>query len=221
MMPPRTPPAEPPAIPPGTPPTTPTLPMSGGSSSSLIIATFFGITVGAIIWPLLNQARYGLDDSLHGRRGRRRRWRRSGSDKERGEHPLGQRFRVDQRNQNHDAHDSDLDDGGENHGPRACSSASDCADDTTRSSNIWLPPCGCRHALFGCGSGANGGSLTPIFVPNNHDGCCNTETGVRSYHNSHHHGKRESAKNLAAHDSTVPERSERSVRWSESCARSV
>src|ERR1700735_3431329 len=51
IIPPSTPPAEPPAIPPGTPPTTPTAPTSGGSSSSLIISTFFGITVGAIILP--------------------------------------------------------------------------------------------------------------------------------------------------------------------------
>src|ERR1700675_4452284 len=51
IMPPRTPPADPPGTPPGTPPTTPTAPTSGGISSSLIMFTFLGITVGDIILP--------------------------------------------------------------------------------------------------------------------------------------------------------------------------
>src|SRR3984957_16655889 len=51
IIPPSTPLAEPPGTPPGTPPTTPTAPTSGGISSSLIMFTFFGMTVGAIILP--------------------------------------------------------------------------------------------------------------------------------------------------------------------------
>src|SRR5580698_5445275 len=51
--PPITPPSTPSAEPPATPPTTPAeLPTSGGCSSSLMILTFFGITVGVVSWPL-------------------------------------------------------------------------------------------------------------------------------------------------------------------------
>src|ERR1035437_639212 len=72
--------------------------------------------------------------------------------------------------------------------------------DTTSWSNMMLSPCGCRRALIGCGSGAHGCSLsTMILIPKHHDRCCDTKTGVRSYHNSYHHGKRECAKHLAAH----------------------
>src|SRR5271170_4966774 len=67
-------------------------------------------------------------------------------------------------------------------------------------SNMMLSPCGCHHALLGCGSGAHGHSPTArILAPNNHDGRCNSKTGVRSYHNTDHHGKRERAENLATH----------------------
>src|SRR6478672_13707740 len=55
MMPPITPPGVPPGTPPGTPPTTPTAPeLGGGSSSSLITATSFGLTLGAIRRPASN-----------------------------------------------------------------------------------------------------------------------------------------------------------------------
>src|SRR3954466_7181709 len=55
IMPPRTPPGVPPATPPGTPPTTPATPeLGGGSSSSLIVATSLGITLGAISLPASN-----------------------------------------------------------------------------------------------------------------------------------------------------------------------
>src|ERR1044071_4390868 len=55
MMPPSTPPGAPPATPPGTPPTTPATPeVGGGSSSSLIVATSFGTTFGAISFPASN-----------------------------------------------------------------------------------------------------------------------------------------------------------------------
>src|SRR5579883_1950940 len=48
--PPITPPADPPATPPGTPPTMPP-PISGGSASSLIILTSFGIAFGVTSFP--------------------------------------------------------------------------------------------------------------------------------------------------------------------------
>ena len=55
IIPPSTPPAVPPATPPGTPPTTPATPeVGGGSSSSLIVATSFGTTFGAISLPASN-----------------------------------------------------------------------------------------------------------------------------------------------------------------------
>src|SRR5438067_12401431 len=55
IIPPRTPPGAPPATPPGTPPTTPPTPaLGGGSSSSLMVATSFGTTFGAISLPASN-----------------------------------------------------------------------------------------------------------------------------------------------------------------------
>src|SRR5579872_2112135 len=55
IMPPSTPPGVPPATPPGTPPTTPPTPeVGGGSSSSLIVATSLGMTLGAISLPASN-----------------------------------------------------------------------------------------------------------------------------------------------------------------------
>src|SRR5689334_5570369 len=55
IMPPRTPPGVPPATPPGTPPTTPATPeVGGGSSSSLMVATSLGMTLGAINLPASN-----------------------------------------------------------------------------------------------------------------------------------------------------------------------
>ena len=39
-----------------------------------------------------------------------------------------------------------------------------------------------------------------IFIPKHHNRRCDAKTGVRSYHNSHHHGKGESAQHLAAHE---------------------
>src|SRR5579862_1582039 len=53
IIPPITPPAAPPGTPPGTPPTTPPED-GGGSSSSLIMATSFGTTLGAIRRPASN-----------------------------------------------------------------------------------------------------------------------------------------------------------------------
>src|ERR1035437_4790269 len=55
MMPPRTPPGVPPATPPAMPPATPPTPEEGGgSSSSLISATCFGVLFGAINLPASN-----------------------------------------------------------------------------------------------------------------------------------------------------------------------
>src|SRR6188474_1014487 len=55
IMPPSTPPGVPPATPPGTPPTTPATPeVGGGSSSSLMTAISFGMTLGAISLPASN-----------------------------------------------------------------------------------------------------------------------------------------------------------------------
>src|SRR5579872_5855831 len=54
MMPPITPPGLPPGTPPATPPTTPAEADGGGSSSSLIMATSFGIALGAIRRPASN-----------------------------------------------------------------------------------------------------------------------------------------------------------------------
>src|SRR5207302_7100432 len=54
IMPPRTPPGAPPATPPGTPPTTPPTLVGGGSSSSLMVATSLGMTLGAISLPASN-----------------------------------------------------------------------------------------------------------------------------------------------------------------------
>src|SRR5271170_7922679 len=53
---------------------------------------------------------------------------------------------------------------------------------------------------LGCGSSASDTPLTSELAPKHHDGSGNAETGVCSYHNSHHHSKREAAKNLAAHE---------------------
>src|ERR1700730_11192724 len=55
MMPPSTPPGVPPATPPGIPPTTPTAPEeTGGSSSSLMVATSLGTLLGAMSLPASN-----------------------------------------------------------------------------------------------------------------------------------------------------------------------
>src|SRR5215472_9021954 len=71
----------------------------------------------------------------------------------------------------------------------------------TRSSNMFLPPCSGHHSSIGCGSGPNGSSpLTMILVPKHHDRCRNPKTGVCSYHNSHHHGKREGTQYLPSHE---------------------
>src|SRR5271169_1272726 len=67
--------------------------------------------------------------------------------------------------------------------------------DSTKSSNIFYAS-HATAARLGCGSSAYSGSLTPKLVPNHDDGGCNAETGVCSYHNSHHHSKREAAQNL-------------------------
>src|SRR5271170_1623223 len=70
--------------------------------------------------------------------------------------------------------------------------------DSTKSSNMaWT-----SHATavrLGCGSSANDGLLTSKLAPHHYDGGGNAKTGVCSYHNSHHHSKREAAENLAAH----------------------
>src|SRR5580704_13584983 len=62
-----------------------------------------------------------------------------------------------------------------------------------------LPPCSCRYTLIGRGSGANGSSLSSILVPQHHDGRRNSKAGVRTYHNSYHHSKRERSKNFPTH----------------------
>src|SRR5580658_11371538 len=70
--------------------------------------------------------------------------------------------------------------------------------DSTKSSNMACT----SHATavrLGCGSSANDGLLTSKLAPHHYDGGGNAETGVCSYHNSHHHSKREAAENFAAH----------------------
>src|SRR5882724_2569663 len=42
-------------------------------------------------------------------------------------------------------------------------------------------------------------TLVPPVMPEDNERSSNTKTGVRSYHNPHHQGKRESTKHLAAH----------------------
>src|ERR1700691_5350954 len=70
--------------------------------------------------------------------------------------------------------------------------------DSTKSSNMaWTSHA--TAARLGCGSSANDGLLTSKLAPHHYDGGGNAETGVCSYHNSHHHSKREAAENLAAH----------------------
>src|SRR5579884_69630 len=51
---PTIPPTTPPETPPGTPPGTPTPALGGGNSSSLIMATFLGMVLGAISLPASN-----------------------------------------------------------------------------------------------------------------------------------------------------------------------
>src|SRR6516162_6638397 len=59
ITPPSTPPADPPATPPGTPPTMPP-PISGGSASSLMILSSFGIAFGVTSLPASIKCATGL-----------------------------------------------------------------------------------------------------------------------------------------------------------------
>src|SRR5271154_1556973 len=70
--------------------------------------------------------------------------------------------------------------------------------DSTKSSNMaWTSRA--TAVRLGCGSSANDGLLTSKLAPHHYDGGGNAETGVCSYHNSHHHSKREAAENFATH----------------------
>ena len=101
MIPPMTPPGAPPGTPPGTPPTTPAL-AGGGSSSSLIIAISFGICFGAVSWPASNWRGTTFTTFTGAAAGGGEAAEAAEAPQETGQLRLGQRIRVDQRNENRD-----------------------------------------------------------------------------------------------------------------------